>query len=155
MNYTILGTEIDKKNTSICIKHSDTLAYTPAYTFFIKEIANLIDNNHGHPHTTWDDDDCEIIWAEINNKVVAILCYSTAYKNYQLPYLAIQLTAVGEEFRHRGIHTILNRYFEQRARDLKCVAIRATVHLNNTVRLESTKKDKLTPLSTIMYKQLC
>ncbi len=154
MHYTILGTEIDKKNTSICIKHSNTLAYTPAYTFFIKEIANLIDNKHGHPYTSWDDDECEIIWAEIDNDVVAILCYSTAYKNYQMPFLAIQLTAVKEQFRSRGIHTILNKYFEQRARELECLAIRATVHVTNTVRLESTKKDKLTPLLTMMYKKL-
>lgn len=153
MYFKILGTEVDKKDSRLVIKHSESLAFSPAYTFFIRQVADLIDNNHGMPYTLWNDD-CEIIWAEIEGKIVGMICYENTYVNDLIPFLAIQLTAVHDEYRQRGIHTVLNTYFEKRAKDLNCVAIRATVHVNNTVRLESTKKDKLNPLLTVMYKRL-
>jgi hypothetical protein len=154
MEHKTLGIELDKKGSSVYIKHSHSLAYTPAYTFFIRQIADLIDNKHGRPYTSWEDDNCELIWAEIDNEVVAILCYNTQYVFRKIPYIAIILTAVKENFRQRGIHTMMNRYFEKRAIDLNCLAIRATVHLTNDVRLKSTEKDNLKPLLTTMYKKL-
>jgi GNAT superfamily N-acetyltransferase len=154
MDFKILGTEVDKKGSILVIKHSESLAFSPAYTFFIRQVADLIDNNHGMPYTLWNDDDCEIVWAEIEGKIVGMICYENTYVNDPIPFLAIQLTAVHDEYRQRGIHTVLNTYFEKRAKELNCVAIRATVHVTNTVRLESTKKDKLNPLLTVMYKSL-
>jgi hypothetical protein len=154
MEHKTLGIELDKKGSNVYIKYSDSLAYTPAYTFFIRQMADLIDSKHGRPYTSWEDDNCELIWAEIENEVVAILCYDTQYVFRKIPYIATVLAAVKENFRQRGIHAMMYRYFEKRAIDLNCLAVRSTIHLTNDVRLKSTMKDNLKPLLTTMYKKL-
>ena len=139
----ILGTEIDKKGDTLTVKHSKFLAFSPAYTFFIREMADLIDDKNAHPFTTWEDNNTEIIWVELEKKIVGILCYNKEYVNAPWPFLAITLTATHKDFRQRGIHTIMNKYFENRAANLGCLGIRATVNVNNSVRLITAKKDNL------------
>lgn len=152
MTFQILGNEVDKKGLKLVIKHSPTVAFTPAYTFFIREVASLIDNKNGPAHTYWRDNNCSIIWAEDleSEKVVGILCYT--FMNKKMPHLSINLTAVDENYRQRGIHQIMNRYFEQQARLKNCVAIRATVNLNNHVRFKTAEKDNLSPMFYKMTK---
>lgn len=154
MKYTILGTEVDKKGSTLVIKHSDSLSFSPAYTFFIRQMADLIDNHNGMAYTTWDDSNCGIIWAEIENTVVGIICYDKSWITDPIPYLAIQLTAVSGKYRQRGIHKTMNNYFEEIARNLNCVAIRATVNLKNSVRLATAEKDQLVPMLVIMTKRI-
>jgi len=139
----ILGTEIDKKGDTLIINRSDFLAFSPAYTFFIREIADLIDSKNGNPFTSWEDNNTEIIWAELDKKIIGILCYNKEYVDSPWPFLAINLTATHKDFRQRGIHTIMNKYFENRAVELGCLGIRATVNVNNSVRLITAKKDNL------------
>jgi hypothetical protein len=154
MTFQILGTEIDKKNNNLILKHSDHVSFTPAYTFFIREVASLIDNGNGLPYTYWNDKNCSIIWAEQENKVVGILCYDNSFSKKLMPFLAITLTAVDENFRQRGIHQIMNKHFEQQAKLKNCIAIRATVNLNNHVRFKTAEKDNLLPLMYVMSKKI-
>ncbi len=154
MTFEILGNEIDKKGNNLILKHCDHVSFTPAYTFFIREVASLIDNGNGLPYTYWNDKDCSIIWAEQENKVVGILCYDNSFSSKMMPHLSIILTAVDENYRQRGIHQIMNKHFEEQARIKKCVAIRATVNLNNHVRFKTAEKDNLSPLMYIMSKKI-
>ena len=71
-----------------------------------------------------------------------------------MPFLAITLTAVDENYRQRGIHQIMNKHFEQQARLKNCIAIRATVNLNNHVRFKTAEKDNLSPLMYVMSKKI-
>jgi ribosomal protein S18 acetylase RimI-like enzyme len=71
-----------------------------------------------------------------------------------MPHLSIILTAVDEKYRQRGIHQIMNKHFEHQARSKNCVAIRATVNLNNHVRFKTAEKDNLSPLMYIMSKKI-
>jgi NAD-dependent DNA ligase len=73
MTFKILSEGIDKLGTATVIKHSKHVSFTPAYTFFIREVADLIDNKNSLPYTYWEDKDCAIIWAEQDEKVVGIL----------------------------------------------------------------------------------
>lgn len=156
MTIKTLGNEVDKKGSSLIIKHSSTASFTPAYTFFLREIASLIDNKNGLPYTYWNDRDCSMIWAEEleTGKVVGILCYDTSFSKKMMPHFSIILTAVDENYRQRGIHTIMNSYYEDQARLNNCIAIRATVNMNNHVRFKTAEKDNLKPLFYIMSKQL-
>lgn len=156
MTFQILGKEVDKKGLQLVIKYSPTVSFTPAYTFFIREVASLIDNNNGLPYTYWEDKHSSIIWAEEeeSKKVVGILCYDTSLAKKKMPHFSINLTAVDENYRQRGIHQIMNRYYEEQARLHNCVAIRATVNLNNHVRFKTAEKDNLSPLFYLMSKQI-
>ena len=149
-----LATEVDKKGSRVIVKRSKNLAFSPAYSFFIREKADLIDAGNGSSYTSWDDHECGIIWCEIDNVIVGIFSYNKSFVDRPVPFLAIQLTAVKSEYRERGIHTIMNKYFEQTAKEFGSEFIRATVNLNNSVRLASAKKDKLDPLYIVMTKRI-
>lgn len=153
MSINVLGTDFDKKGTELLIKHSDNICFTPAYTFFLRELASTIDNKNLPPYIWWDDQEPGVIWAEDKGQVVGLICYDD-YSKKMMPHLSIILTAVAESYRQRGIHQIMNRYFEEEAKKQNCIAVRATVHLNNHVRLKSAEKDNLSPLMLIMSKEL-
>lgn len=153
MKIDIFGEELDKQGNLLTIKHTETLSYSPAFSFLLRRLAELIENNHGAPTRTWNDDECGIIWAENNGIICGIFAYSREnihiYKK-----LSICLTAVDKEYRGRGIHAILNKYFEDIAKNLGCIKTEAKVNPKNTVRLETAKKDGLQIKYKEMYKQL-
>jgi hypothetical protein len=153
MEVETLGQETDKKGSLLTIKRSKSLAYSPAYTFYVRQVVELIENKHTFDSNTWDDDECGIIWAEDQDKICGIFCYNKAWIK-TLKMLTIQLTAVGTDYRQRGIHSILNKYFEQTARELNCCITVATVSPKNTVRLATCEKDGLIPKNLLMYKKI-
>lgn len=148
----ILGQDKDKTGCLLTIKRSQRLAFSPAYATFVKQMAELIENGHAHNFATWSDDDCGIIWAECQTKICGIFCYNKERINEKL--LFVQLTGVEKEYRKRGIHTILNKYFEQTANELGCHVTVATVSPANTVRLSSCEKDNLILKYLAMYKKI-
>ncbi len=148
----ILGEERTKTNELLVIKHSETIAFSPAYTFFLRQVANLVDAGHGSPFTSWDDATTGIIWAELDQKIVAMFAYHT--EQIRIHALNITLTSVEQEHRGKGIHTILNRYFEKTAKKLGCKFTVATVHPKNEVRLKSAEKDGLKIGYYKLYKRI-
>jgi GNAT superfamily N-acetyltransferase len=150
MNITILGSETDKLGNTVTIKKCDTLAHSPIYTFFLRNLAETIDKGFGYPVTSWEDDQCEAVYAELDGKILGHIVYSKLNGGT----LFIKLSAVEKEFRKNGIYTILHKYFEDVARDYGCVAISSLVHKTNSVRLESIKKFDLMPEFCFMAKRL-
>lgn len=148
----ILAQEKIKDGRLMTIKHSSQIAFTPAFTFYLRQIADLIDNGHGSSFTSWDDDTTGILWGEIDEKIVAIFAYHTDQLKYKV--LNVSLTAVDKDQRSLGIHTIMNKYFEQTALRLGCNITAATVHPNNSVRLKSAEKDGLKLGYYKLYKKL-
>jgi RimJ/RimL family protein N-acetyltransferase len=151
MTTNILGEDTDKQGAKLVIRHSNTLAGSIPYTFFLRQMADLMDSGFALKRTAWDDDNCGIIWAEMENKIVGIIAYDKD-KIQTAKVLSIRLTAVNPDFRNRGIHTIMNKHFEALGRSLGCTRIQATVHPDNQVRLASAKKDGLKTFFHIMYK---
>jgi len=151
---TLMGTEIDKLGNEVRVFNSTTLAMSPFYTFFLRQMANLIDNGFGYPITSWQDSDCGGVYAvDKDDKILGHIVYSKELLE-KSNMLWITLSAVDEDCRGRGIYTILHGYFEQVAKDMGCWAISSHVHKNNKVRLASAEKVGMNPIFQYMAKKL-
>lgn len=146
----ILARTTTKTQEQLVIKHSDKLKLNPAYTFFLRQMADLMDNGHAGKITSWNDDECGIIWGEIQDQVVGIFAYNR--QNTGKGILEILLTAVDKKHRRKGIHTILNQQFEQVASSMNCDITAATISPNNKVRLVTAEKDGYKLMFYKMYK---
>jgi GNAT superfamily N-acetyltransferase len=151
---TLMGTETDKLGNEIRIFNSTTLAMSPFYTFFLRQIANLIDNGFGYPFTSWEDGNCGGVYAvDSNDKILGHIVYSTEFVKTS-GTLWIVLSAVDEDSRGRGIYTMMHPYFEQVAKEKGCWAISSHVHKNNKVRLASAEKVGMGQVFHYMGKKL-
>lgn len=153
MKPIFLNTETDKLGNKINIFRTDTIAMSPVYTFFLRSMAELIDNGHAFPFTNWNDGDCAAIYAEQDGKVLGHIVYSTDKIN-EGGFLWIVLSAVDKDARGRGIYTIMHNYFEERAKQMGCWSIASHIHRNNTVRLESAAKVGMKPIFYFMGKKI-
>lgn len=138
MQPIFLNKEIDKLGNQIHINQVDSIAFSPVYTFFIKHVAELIDEGHHIAKTTWDDNECGAIYAEKDGEILGAIIYSTSFLKKRSLY--IELSAVKKEHRGKGIYTMLHPYFEMKAKELGCDTITSRVHKNNSVRLKSAEK---------------
>jgi len=133
-----LATEKDDIGRDVEIIKTTSLAMSPIYTFFLREMADLIDNGYAWPITTWKDEDCEAIYALIDGKIVGHIVYSKEKLDKKI--LWITLSAVDKENRGKGIYKILHKHFEKTAIEMDCVYIASQVHKNNQPRLRSAEK---------------
>lgn len=155
MTIEILGIEKNLKGTKITVKHSAVLSYTPAYTFFLRGMADLIDSKFHLECTEWNDLNCGILWAEDEfDNILGCICYDRSYKDSLIPQIYSILTFVDEKHRQTGVHKIMYRYFQQQVRNLKCSVIKSNVHHKNTIRLISAEKDGFVPLQYLMVKKI-
>lgn len=148
----VLGEETLKNGEVMTVKHSDTLEMNPAFPFFLHRIADLMEAGHSAKMTFWDPEEAGMIWGEIDGKVAGIFSYKTNEVKTGLLY--VLLTAVHPDQRQKGIHTILNKYFEEHARKLGCSFTVATVHPTNTVRLLTAEKDGMKVQYHLLYKRV-
>jgi hypothetical protein len=119
----LLAEEIDKLGNKISIYHSK-LSFSPAYSFFLRQQADLVDANHILPCTFWEDETSEIVWAELNGTVVGTTCFTTNDVNHPIfPLIYTHSTSVDKQYRRQGIHGILFKYFQYVAEKYKCKAV--------------------------------
>lgn len=150
MAITLLNTETDKKGNSIQIMKTDTLGLSPIYTFFLRQMADLIDAGFCYPITTWDDNTCSAIYAvDETGKILGHIVYE-----HKGQTLWITLSAVDSSCRGQGIYSILHTYFEEEGRKLGCFAISSHVHKNNKVRQASCESVGMVPVFYYMGKKL-
>ena len=147
-----LTTEQLSTGQSLAIIRTTTLAMSPIYTFFLRATADLIDAGHAWPLTSWSDDLCEAVYAELDGEIIGHIVYSKEKLDKKI--LWITLSAVAPEYRGRGIYKILHGHFENIARDLDCLYVASQVHKNNTARLRSAAKEGMTPTFHTMGKRL-
>lgn len=149
-----LKTETDKKGIGIDIFRVDNINMTPVLPFFLRALAELMDNNHGYPSLDPEDlENCGAIYAESNGKVLGHIVFNRKYISKE-GYLWIQLSAVDPDCRGRGIYTILHKYFEDHAKELGCWAIASHVRVTNETRLISAEKVGMKPIFYFMGKKL-
>ena len=145
----LLAEEIDKLGNKIEIYHSK-LSYSPAYSFFLRQQADLIDSDHIFPCTFWEDENSEIVWAELDGRVIGTTCFTTKYVDRLVfPLIYTHSTAVDNQYRRRGIHGILFKYFQHVAEKYKCQAVSISAEVTNVPRLTAAKKDGLIILNSI------
>lgn len=134
-NIKHLATEVDKSGVSVQIMHTDTIGMSPIYTFFLRHIAQLIDDGLAWPVTTWDDYKCGAVYAMEGDTILGHIVYDTEKPGM----LWIVLSAVKEDARGRGIYTLMHKHFEQVAKDMGKSGIMSHVHKNNLPRLKSAE----------------
>lgn len=153
MSTRIFSEEQDAKGSNLVIIHSPKLAMSRPYTFFLRQHADLIDNGHGLPMTSWSDDECGVIWAEQNDNVVGFIVYDHADLKSK-GVLSIVLTAVDPELRGRRIYAAMHKWFEELCREMGGSYVKATVSPKNTSRLKSCEQVGLKPLFIQLYKKV-
>ena len=144
-----LGTETDKTGSQLNIYRVDRIALSPIYTFFLRQIADLIDSGYAFPVTSWDDD-CGAVYAEKDGEILGHIVYDRKKKGI----LWITLSAVDPKCRGQGIYSILHQYFEQTAKEMGCNIIASHVHIKNEKRLKSAEKVGMKPVYYYMAKKL-
>lgn len=150
MNNYHLGTVEDKTGEQVEIFHCKDLIMSPIYTKFLRSIADLIDTGFRYFGKTWEDEDCGVLYAKINNVTVGHLVYSRS----QAGVLWVIEGSVEEEFRRRRIYTILYEFLETIAKENKAAAILSLVHVDNVARVESAKAYGMVPVYYQMIKEL-
>jgi len=146
-----LGTEIDRFGETVLIKQVSQLALTPVYTFFLRQMAELIDNGLALPMTGWDDYTCGAVYAEINGKIVGHIVYDT---NKKPGIIWITLSAVEKDYRGREIYNMMHRYFEAFGKEKGYHYISSYVHVNNKERIRSAEKVGMNPQYYLMSKKI-
>lgn len=143
-----------KEGKVLEFKHSEHLHFSPPYTYFLRKIADLIDEGNGLAFTMWKDRSSGILWAEEDGKIVGIICYSKLATSEKLPYLFVHLYTLEDGYREKGIGSTLNEYFEQVAKNLYCKAVRRSALLVDRVRADDLHKLGYTPIILNMLKEI-
>ena len=153
MPTTHLATTTDKLGNTIDILHTDKIGMSPIFTFFLRQMAELIDNKFAFPVTTWTDND-SAVYAVQGDKILGHIVYSRGGLTGSDNVLYITLSSVDSECRGRGIYTILHEHFENTAKKLGCSAISSHIHKNNAVRLKSAEKVGMHTVFNYVFKRL-
>lgn len=150
MNNYRLGIVTDKTDAQLEIFHCNELITSPVYTKFLRSIADLIDTGFRYFGKTWEDEDCGVLYAKSNDVIVGHLVYSRS----QAGVVWVIEGSVEEEFRRRGIYTILYEFLENIAKEHKAAAILSLVHVNNIARIKSAEAYGMVPVYYQMIKEL-
>ena len=151
MKITNIATEKDKLDNTVLVMHSDSLVLSPIYTFFLRQMANLIDSGLGYADDDWKEKNCSVVYATTEDgKILGHIVYE--HKSNET--LFIILGAVDEQARGRGIYTLLHKYFEQVAKEKGCWAITSFIHKNNKISLASAEKLGKKPIMYLIGKKL-
>lgn len=149
----LLSVEKDKLGTDINLRHSETLAMSPIYSFFLRQMADLIDNGLNLPMTSWNDKTCGAVYAEQDGMILGHIVYSKEHIESK-GYLWITLSAVEESYRGRGIYGLMHKHLESLAKELGCDAIASHVHVDNVIRINSCEQVGMKPIFYFMAKRI-
>lgn len=150
---TLLAVEKDKLGNDINLRHTETLSMSPVYSFFLRQMADLIDHGLNLPMTSWNDNHCGAIYAEQDGMILGHIVYSTEHVDTK-GYLWITLSAVDDGYRGRGIYNLMHTHLESLAQKLRCNAIASHVHVDNAVRLKSCEQVGMKPVFYFMAKKI-
>jgi GNAT superfamily N-acetyltransferase len=153
MTSIFLGTEFDKSGNKIIIKKTDSIAMTPVYIFFLKQMTKLMEDGLAFPVTSWVDHHLGAVYAESDEKIIGHIVYSNEFVHSK-KMLWIILSATDEESRGKGIYSILHKHFENIAKEKECTIIASHIHKNNKTRLMSAEKVGMKPIFYYMAKKI-
>jgi len=149
-----IATETDKLGNIIEIMHCDSITEVRGlYTFFLRQTADLIDNQLAYPLTTWDDSDAAIYITQ-DDKILGHIVYSLGGPQKRKGVIWISLSAVDPDYRGRGLYTIMHKYFEQIGRDNGCTSMASLIHKRNSTRLKSAEKVGMIAVFNYMMKDI-
>lgn len=149
-----LATETDKLGNTIEVMQCDSITEVPElYTFFLRQMADLIDNKMAYPMITWEDTDGAVYITQ-DGKILGHIVYSIGGPSKREGMIWITLSAVDPNCRGRGIYTLLHKYFELVGKEKGCTSMASMIHKRNSVRLKSAEKVGMVAVFNYMMKPL-
>lgn len=147
----LLATEQDRTGAAVEIRHLDEIADSKVVSFFLKNLAILIDNGFSLQLIAGSNRH-QAVFAEINGEIVGHIVYE--YLESPVKTAWITLSAIDNNYKRRGIYTMLHRHFEQKIQAAGAKKIASSVHVNNITRQASCKKVGMVPIYYRMEKEL-
>lgn len=149
-----LATETDKLGNTVEVYQCDSITEVPElYTFFLRQMADLIDNKMAYPMISWEDTDGAVYMMQ-DDKILGQIVYSLGGPGKRPGVIWITLSAVDPECRGRGVYTILHKHLEQVGRENGCTTLSSLVHKRNSVRLKTAEKVGMVAAFNYMIKIL-
>ena len=141
----------DKNGNMLDFYQSDSIAFTPALSLFLKVYAEIIDKGFGLPRIDFNND-TRVVWAQyLDGKVAAGIAYE-----YQADKRCgwVVLSFTNPDDRGKGIHKMLHPLYEEDSRSLGATHLSSYVNVNNTVRLATLKSVGFQPIVYKTFKSL-
>lgn len=126
---------------------------TQLYSFFLRQLADLIDIELAYPMISWSDDD-GAVYATDNDIIVGCVVYNIGGPSKDPNTFWISLTGVKEDYRKQGIITQLHTEAELLAKENNCKIVSSLIHRNNQAGLKSAIKMGRYPIYHYTYKKL-
>lgn len=148
-----INTTTDKLGNPLEIYQSPSLTWSPAYSAFLRGLADLMEQGFRYPVKTWDDSKCGIFYAMQDNIIVGHVVYNLLQAEDAKTVWVVE-GAVELDYRQRGIYTELYKYLEDYCRSIGCLVLASTVHRDNKARLASAAKIGMVPIYHQIMKKL-
>jgi hypothetical protein len=147
-----LGIRQDKTGTNVVVKHCRSLVAGPVelLAFYYEYKSKLLKNGHGHTHIDATDTH-QAIYLEIDNTIVGHIVFNYIRDQKRT---WIDLSAVHEDYRRRGLYCILHDYFEQVSKEQGAIEISSFIHVDNIGRLKSAEVKGFKPQFYRMTKKI-
>jgi GNAT superfamily N-acetyltransferase len=132
-----LGSEKDKLGITVDIHYCPVLGGTDNLTYFLKSFVKLIEQGYSHPHFP-STNKSKAIYATINGQIVGQLTFDILDDYSKTTWII--LTTVDENYRKRGIYSLLHKYLYRTILKLGSRKVASHVHINNKEIQASQRK---------------
>lgn len=146
-----LAIEKDKLGVDVEINYCQMLGGTQNLVFFLTQYTKLIQNGHAHPQMVGSNRS-KAVYATIDSRIVGQITFEILDDYSKTTW--ITLSAVDEEFRGRGIYSLLHKHLEALMLELGSRKLASQVHVDNTGRQASAKKAGMKPVYYRMEKDI-
>jgi hypothetical protein len=133
----LVSVERLSNNTTIEIFHTENIAMSIAYTFFLRALAEVIEQNLVLQFTGMDLYQYSGFYALLDKKVIGIITYHIIIEKKTM---IIKLSSIEKKYRNQGIYSILYKWLEKTSIERKNSYIISWTHKKNSVGLISAEK---------------
>ena len=148
---TVIATEKDKTGATVTINWAKKLGGSIVVPFFLRNYAALIENGHSNSFI-FGTNASKAVYAVIDDTVVGAIVYDTQEDAYKTAWIV--LSSIDDNYRRRGIYTMLHKHFENVVKNEGSKRLASLVHVNNVVRQASCDAVGLKPNFLRMEKAL-
>lgn len=133
----LISREQTSNGTWIEIRHTTKVYMSKMYSFYLRQLAELIDRRLAYPMYLPEIDSYSAIYVIQDSTVIGHIVYRSGKEN-KISYIA--LSAVKDTFRGNGLYEIMHKHFEDRSKINGSQYILSWTHKNNISRQRSAAK---------------
>lgn len=146
----VVAIENMRDGTPVEVYHTENITKSVMYTFYLRQLAELIDRKLTIPVSKKkSDEEFSAVYVMANGIVLGHIVYDTVIEKRTS---SIVLSAVKNDIRGSGLYMILHKYFEMYAKLEGSTKITSWTHKNNISRQRSAAKVGLTSEYVVMAK---